>query len=289
MSVGSCESGDPIEPDFPEGYDSPISPWVYRVLLGPIDPSDIESLTIPKMTHDAACARLDSVCGSVRKLINNLVPAFLPIAGDRHGPPLGGEETRFVLDDLLSRIDLTWGEWIALSQILTREAKLAMRIIAATIKELGKRWRRDEAVWDKELREAVQLSRESGTRPHTQPRPERTITSEELESLKQVLPLLAEEVGRGAALLDPVPPPGDDNSDQGWLICSQAALARELGYGPHYTGLIEKLKNDGIIKKYERRGPKSLAVIMTDRKRHADLKARLARPAKQPRRPSTKS
>jgi hypothetical protein len=71
------------------------------------------------------------------------------------------------------------------------------------------------------------------------------------------------------------------------VICSQAALARFLKWADHTTGLAEKLKAEGILRKYvspARKGQKYQFWI-ADLKTHARALREISRkPAKRPRR-----
>jgi hypothetical protein len=69
-----------------------------------------------------------------------------------------------------------------------------------------------------------------------------------------------------------------------WIVCSQAELARVEGFGDHYSGLMDVLKERGIVSEFEWVSARKVRFIMADPKKHADLKGKLTRPLRQPKR-----
>jgi hypothetical protein len=61
------------------------------------------------------------------------------------------------------------------------------------------------------------------------------------------------------------------------LRCSQAELAEALGYRPGFTRLLEHLKNQGIVDRYERLSKNGMYLVwMKDASQHAELATKLS-------------
>jgi hypothetical protein len=68
----------------------------------------------------------------------------------------------------------------------------------------------------------------------------------------------------------------DPSRGEDWITASQAAICRALGYSGTRAGHIKNLKSQGTIRAFREVGPKKFAVIFSDPKVHARVKASLA-------------
>jgi hypothetical protein len=75
------------------------------------------------------------------------------------------------------------------------------------------------------------------------------------------------------------PPPGGP-PEEDWIVASQAAICRALGFSGTRDGHIDRLYKQGIIKKYESLAPRTFRVVLSDPAAHARVKAALAREPK---------
>jgi hypothetical protein len=70
--------------------------------------------------------------------------------------------------------------------------------------------------------------------------------------------------------------PTSQEVPDGWIVSSQADLARELNRSPHTARLMEDLKEQGFIRDFKRLPKGGFAYIVFDSKRHQELSEKFA-------------
>jgi hypothetical protein len=146
---------------------------------------EMMAIEIHPMSPDAAHARLVDIRKNINRLIDDLIPTFIPIVGQAsHIPELGGGARRAVVEAIFSRINLPSGDWLALKTILPSEGAAALLTLARAIDELWRRWEREE-------QEVRRRACDAGVRSPDLALPERAIRPEEMTCIRQAVSVLA--------------------------------------------------------------------------------------------------
>jgi hypothetical protein len=173
---------------------------MYRDMFMPDSIEETMAIEIHLMSFEAAHARLVDIYKNINRLINDLIPTFIPIVGQAsYIPALGGGTRKAVIETMFSRINLPPGDWLALKTILPPEGAAALLTLARAIDELWSRWEREE-------QEVRRLASDAGVRSPDLALPERSIGSEELTCIRQAASVLAAALAEAGE----IPPEGDE-------------------------------------------------------------------------------